>query len=478
MRARRLFVTVFVLTFTFLAVFSGEKSAYAIYADRGDIIAYAHEVAEYGEPGYTVQQIFLSFQAMAREGGLFDPVFAMKLDTWDDQNVATGGAPTQDKYIWQHVEIQTKDGDITRYGYPKIAILKPNAAMRNEVNMPVMLSMYEGFVQNQNVGLSQYNQPLPFVFFKWLEKICSTTPNSYNWIPEASDIWTDIYGINPFNAASRNEAQYFVTNDIESPDFLFRSADCSSMTAWSILGGMNYYNPKYRELFLADQDSVNAIDCISPGQVATYLWKRGWVDIEFYPQEGEVPEGPTPEEDGSVSEWTVAMGTGVHSATTSPTPAVGDYCRRIYTAGNPVANQWFWIRYNNGKTVSPTETVFYVYLPNPGSGSRVMEVFAYNSTPGLINLIGFDEPSRPGDMVVYDSGSWIPIVSDYTPNTWIKIKCAWDWTNDRWDIYVNDALKRSGIPFVKSSSGLLYWNDRFDYTGAGITAYVDYGSYP
>ena len=446
-------------------------NAYAIYADRGAIVVYGNEIADYGEPAYNAQQIYTSFQAMARESGIYNSFFGGPLDTWDDRNVATGGAPTQKKFVWGHIEIQTEGAEITLDGCSKIAVLSPNLAMQESVNIDHMVSKYEQFASNEDVGLSTYNQPLPFMFLKWAQ----TMSNAGSWIAGAGNIWRDLYGIELFNPLPQNKAQDYVTNDIEDPDFLLRSADCSSRTAWSILMGMNYYNPQYRDRFLTDQAAVNAVDCMAPGQMAYYLWNAGWVDVEFYPQEGSV-ERISPEEDGSVTEWYDALGTGVHSATKSPNPAVGDYCRRISTAGNPVAGEWYWLRFNAGKIASPAETTFYVYLPNPRSGSRAMEVFAYNGSTRLINWIGFDEPSHPGDIVVYASGyGWVPIVSNYTPNTWLKITCAWDWANDRWDIYVNDVLKRSGIPFVNSSSGFKFWNDRFDYSGTGITAYMDHG---
>ncbi|MFP4086394.1 MAG: hypothetical protein ACLFUL_06330 [Desulfobacteraceae bacterium] len=470
MKARRSFITFFVLVLMSLAVFVAEKSAYAIYAERGDIVLWGNKIVEYGDPGYTSQRVYLGHVHMARQAGIYDSFFGGPLHTWDDQDVSTGGAPTQEKYVWQHVEVQTQDGEVDEKNVDEIVVLKPKAAMRNSVNIDLMASFYQEFRYSQDeTGLSTYNQPLPFSFFRWV-KHAYYEDLAFAWLSDARNIWIDLYGVDPANPVPQNQAQSYVTNDIEDLDFFLRSTDCSSMTAWSVLAGMNYYNPNYRNVFLTDQAAVNAVDCMAPGQVAYYLWNRGWVDVEFYPQ----TERLSPEENGNVSEWNDALGTGAHSATQSPSPAVGNYCRRISTAGNPVAGQWYWLRYNAGKIASPSQTTFYVYLPNPGAGSRPMEVFAYNGSARLINWIGFDEPSHPGAIVVYEGG-WVPIVSNYTPNTWLKITCAWDWANDRWDIYVNDVLKRSGIPFVNSSSGFKFWNDRFDYSGTGITAYMDHG---
>jgi hypothetical protein len=282
MKVRRVFVTVFVLVLMFSAIFVAERSAYAIYADQGDVIVYGFEVAEYGDPSYTSQQIYLGFEHMAIQSGIYNPFFGWALPTWDDRNTTTGGAPTEKKYVWQHVEIQMEDGDVVEYDVDMIAILKPNTNMRNAVNIDVMVDLYKEFRHQQDVtGYSVYNQPLGFAFRKWAEAVYHYS-EGYSWLEKARGIWTHYYGTDPASPPPYDRSQFYLTNDIEDPNFVYRSGDCSSMTAWSILAGVNDKAPGYRDLFLGSQRAVDAIDCLTPGQVAFFMCNAGWVDVELH----------------------------------------------------------------------------------------------------------------------------------------------------------------------------------------------------
>lgn len=257
--------------------------SFAYDVNYGDIVIFGNYEPRYGKPGYETAKYLSFIQEIAKNSGLYNHFFGFPIETWDDRNlyelkllrkmpVHFGGDFNTKRTFWGHIDVITenKELNIDYKTWDVIVVLRPNNEMIKYVSINDMIYRYlEMFINRYS-----YNQPFIYVMINWIFN--SNTP----WVTnETYDLWAKIYNLNKQLFVDIS-AQDYITNDISSYDFTYRTIDCSSLAMWSIVYGLYVYDNNYRDLILNNKLAATSIDCVSPAQVGWWLYNyKKWVDI-------------------------------------------------------------------------------------------------------------------------------------------------------------------------------------------------------
>jgi len=231
--------------------------AFNISVETGDVVVYGKNRTFDKYSSDYFWHTYLSFlSSAANMADIYDPFFGPDgLDTWDDSWIIEDNLTA-----WHHIVIIANNSILTIDQYNYAIILRSTALFRDMANMQEIVNKY-GEID------SSYNQPILFVFTKWLNRL----KLDYPWLAVYPEFTLD------FDTAQTSQYGH---NDMGSDGFWKRSFDCSSQAMWSVLWGVYKKSiPTFREFFMDNPGAVNAIDCITPGQMGWMLVNGGYYYI-------------------------------------------------------------------------------------------------------------------------------------------------------------------------------------------------------
>lgn len=174
------------------------------------------------------------------------------------------------------------------------------------------------------------------------------------------------------------------------------------------------------------------------------------------------------EDDGDVGELDTSDVAGTYTSNSS-NAHVGPYCRHFSSGGT--ATDYEVVNHNFSAEISPAETEYWLYIPNPGSGNWVLKTGELTSG-SLITDVAFDGANAGGIALLDPSSGWVNAGS-YPANTWFKVRLVWDWANDQYDFYADGTQRVTGHGFRTAASGYDQFKEQWDYDVGGVDGYID-----
>lgn len=252
----------------------------------GDFALWGYPGLDQTDHRYEEELYKAFFAVAAADAAVHDAYWGGPLDSYDGSV-----EPVGERYMWGHIEVVTQTGDYTLM--EDTVVLRPTDKMRALVDIEVMGAWEE----RPEYG---YARPYLGTIIDWVHYGSS----EIDWMSEQDDLferWSAVYGID-FSTTALPEAVVWspvydevAHTDIASEAFWERDQHCAARATWNMVyGAYAKQGESVREQLLGDWEAVEAIDTVTPGQLAWWLVDSGMAEIVLIASDPDFA-GPSPD---------------------------------------------------------------------------------------------------------------------------------------------------------------------------------------